>query len=122
MHQIKYKYSLSWDIIWAYRTIKNSQWLKNKKIIVFRPNIWEMVKLWFKKPVGPILINDFPVTCYWCSSGSWGSYSPPDKIFICPRNLKDIEKVILHEITHLKYNKDAIGMSHEEKEEYINKR
>lgn len=121
MYQIKYKYSLKWDIIWAYRTIKNSKWLKSKKIIIFRPNIWEMLRLWFKKPVGPILINEFPVICYWCSSGSWGSYCPPDKIFICPRDLKNIEKVILHEIKHLKYNKDVIGMNHEEKEDYINK-
>lgn len=121
MKQIKYKYSLKWDLIWMYRNMKNMRWLTEKRIVVFKPSIFKMVKLWFNMPVGPKIETELLVTCYWLSSGTWGSYIPPDKIFICPRGLKDVVRVINHEISHLKHDEEVQGMSHEEKENYINK-
>ncbi len=102
--------------------MRNAHWLEEKKIVAFKPCIFKMIKFWFNLPTGPKIETDFPVTCYWLSSGTWGSYTPPDKIFICTRGLKNIEEVIQHEITHLKYNMDVRGMSHEEKEKYINEK
>jgi hypothetical protein len=122
MEQIRYKYSIKWDIIWALRTIKNFKWLKEKKLAVFKPSLRKTIWLWFHIPKGPKIETDFKITCYWTSSGTWGSYIPPDKIFICPRGLKNIERVIRHEVTHLSYNKDVAGMSQEQKEEYVNKK
>jgi hypothetical protein len=121
MIKLKYKYSLKLDLVWAYRTIKNKKWHEDKNLVIFKPNLFKMIKLWFKKPIPPEIETEFPITCYWISSGTWGSYTPPDKIFICPRGLKNIKKVIQHEIAHLKYNDIVKDMTHEEKEEYINK-
>jgi hypothetical protein len=122
MEQIRYKYSIKWDIIWAFRTVKKLKWLSEKKLAVFKPSLTKTIWLWFHIPSGPKIETASPITCYWISSGTWGSYTPPDKIFICPRGLKDIERVIRHEITHLTYNKDVENMSHEQKEEYINQK
>jgi hypothetical protein len=122
MALVQYKYSILWDIRWAFRTIKNWKWLKDKKLAVFKPKLSKTIWLWFNMPQGPKIETDSPVTCYWISSGTWGSYSPPNKIFICPRGLKNIEKVIRHEITHLAYDHDVVEMSHEQKEGYINRK
>ena len=105
-----------------YRNIKNMRWLNEKKLVVFRPSILKIIKLWFTLPTGPDIDVDFPVTCYWLSAGTWGSYAPPDKIFICNRGLKDIIRVINHEISHLKHNEVVENLSHEEKEAYINQK
>lgn len=120
MEKIRYRYSLKWDLTWAYRTIKNYRWCRSKGLPIFTPSVLKMIELWICRPVGPKIETEFPVTCYWISSGTWGAYTPPDKVFICPRNQKNIERVIKHEITHLKYNDDVKNMTHEEKEKFIN--
>lgn len=120
MPKLKYCYHPWWDIVWAFRTLKNRRWLESKKLVVFQPSAVEMIKLWFKKPVCPAIETEYSITCYWISSGTWGSYSPPNKVFICPRGLVNMERVIRHEIAHLKYASDTEKMTHEEKEKYIN--
>lgn len=122
MPKLAYRYSLKWDLVWAFRTNRNAGWLKSKKLVVFNPSLFQMIKLWFKKPIGPEIGTEFPVVCYWISSGTWGSYTPPNKIFICPRGLKNIEKVIRHELAHIKYNDEVQKMTYEDKERYINDR
>lgn len=62
-------------------------------------------------------------TCYWISSGTWGAYTPPDKIFICPKNIHKtggLKRVIEHEITHLAYAHETDNLAHEKKEDFIN--
>jgi hypothetical protein len=101
-------------------TITKQSWLKEKGLVFFMPSIFRMIKLWFHRPIGPEIQSDFVVTCFWISSGTWGGYRPPDKIFICPHKIPNLEKVIRHEITHLQHDKDVLGLEHEQKEDYIN--
>ena len=70
---------------------------------------------------------DEGITCYWVSSGTWGSYNPDKNIIsICPYLIKNapggLEGVIKHEITHLNHPEADNMRSHEEKEKYINER
>lgn len=120
--KITYKYSLFYDLQWMYLTLKKRKWLQEKRLIYFTPSLSRMVKLWFNRPKGPNLSVEFNVTCYWVSSGTWGAYRFPDKIFICAHKLDDMKRVIMHEIIHLKYDNDVKHMTHEEKEDYINKK
>ncbi len=120
--KIKYKYNIYYDIEWMLNTLRNKKWLKEKELIFFKPSIFRLLKLWFNRPKGPDIDVEFNVTCYWISSGTWGAYRPPNKIFICPHKIPNLAKVIRHEITHLKYNHDVYGMKHDDKEEYINKK
>jgi hypothetical protein len=85
-----------------------------------------MLYLWFKKPASLDIDTENKIFCYWISSGTWGAYTPPNKIFICPWEINKaggLKRVIEHELTHLKYEKDVRQkkLSHEEKEEFINK-
>ena len=40
-------------------------------------------------------------------------------IYLCPIKISDLERTVRHEITHIIYNKDVQGMTHEQKEAYI---
>lgn len=122
--RVYYKYSLKWDIIWAYRTLLNYRWLKNKGLKFFLPNPIRAIKIILSKPKGPEIDTDLdhPVTCYWITSGTWGSYTPPDKIFICPYKIPNLKRVIEHEVIHLKYFHDTDLMSHEDKEDFVNRK
>lgn len=118
---ITYKYSLLEDLRWAYRTVRNRRWLKEKKIIFFFPNPSNFIKLLLHKPKQTYIDVNSKIICYWISSGTWGSYTPPNKIFICPWKNPDLKKTIIHELKHLKYYHEVANMSHEKKEDYINK-
>lgn len=117
---ITFKYNLFVDIYNSFITIKEYRWLKKHKLIFFLPNPFLMLKLIFNRPK-PLLIDtgDMDIVCYWVSSGTWGSYQPPNKIFICPWNIPDMEEIIKHEIKHLKYEYKVKNMSHEDKEDFI---
>jgi len=119
---IIYKYSLKEDLRWSFRTIKNLKWLKKHNLKIFYPNLFRMILLWFKKPkINFQTTKD--ITCYWIHAGTWGSYTPPNKIFICPWKIAQaggLQRVIEHEITHLEYEPSVKGMTHEEKEKFIN--
>ena len=119
---IKYKYNFFIDLKWGWRTIKNYRWLKSKNLKIFLPNPFKMAYLIIKKPKCPKINIKKNIICYWLSSGTWGAYTPPNKIFICPWKIHKIggfEKIIKHEITHLQYEQDVKNMNHEEKEQYI---
>jgi len=105
-------------------TFKKKEWLKQKKLVFFMPSLFRFFNLLLKKPRGPAIEVDFDVTCYWISSGTWGSYRPPNKIFICPYKIPNLKKVIRHEISHLKHNDTVLKlkMNHEDKERYINEK
>ncbi|PIR93926.1 hypothetical protein COT97_04015 [Candidatus Falkowbacteria bacterium CG10_big_fil_rev_8_21_14_0_10_39_11] len=120
---ITYKYSFVEDFRWSYRTIKNLKWLKSKKLIIFYPNVFRMIFLWIKKPKTDFQV-DMNITCYWIHAGTWGAYTPPDKIFICPWEIDKtggLERVIKHEVTHLKLSDKTESLTHDEKEAYVNR-
>ncbi len=121
---IKYKYSFYWDIVWYFRNKRNSDFLREKNIKYIPFSLGQLFKnIFFQlKPKIEIEDIDIDVKCYWLSSGTWGAYTPPDKIFICPKDIKKaggLERVIKHEIAHLIHSKVADTMEHEEKESYI---
>lgn len=120
--KIIYKYSLFYDIEWMLNTLKNKEWLKEKELVFFLPSFSRFFKLLFNRPKGPYIETEFDITCYWISSGTWGAYRPPNKIFICPHKIPNLEKVIRHEITHLKHNENVSSMEHDDKEKYINEK
>ncbi len=72
----------------------------------------------------PKIEVDQDVTCYWVSSGTWGSYHPDTyEIRICPWKInrspdKNALGVIRHELMHLQHP-EADGLKHEEKEKFI---
>lgn len=118
---IIYKYSLIEDLKWSYRTLINLGWLKEKNLKIFYPNPFRMVHLWFKRPKPNIQSNEDYI-CYWIHAGTWGSYTPPNKIFICPWRIAGaggFERLIKHEIIHLKHSHVAENMTHERKEKLI---
>ena len=119
---ITYKYSLKEDLRWSYRTIVNRKWLREKRLKIFYPNIFRMVFLWLKQPNSAFQLEE-DITCYWVHASTWGAYTPPDKIFICPWQIEKaggLERVIKHEASHLRNAKQTQNMSHEEKESFIN--
>ncbi len=118
---ITYKYSLKEDLRWAYRTVKNRKWLEEKNLKYFFPNIFRMIVLWFRKP-NINFQSDQDVYCYWVHANTWGAYTPPNKIFICPWHIDEaggFERVIKHEIKHLELFDKIRDMSHEDKEKFI---
>jgi len=124
-----FKYNFFQDIKWAYRTIKNKEDLLSKNLVVFTPSILRMVYLWFNLPRSLSVDTPYKIICYWISSGTWGSYTPPNKIFICPwkkdggtYTSKELEKVIHHELLHLYNDKETEDWSFEEREKFIRKK
>lgn len=79
-----------------------------------------MFRLILKKPKGPDIDTDLQITCFWKSCGTWGSYRPPNKIFICPWEIPDLKQTIEHEIAHLKYFNQTKKMNYNQREKYIN--
>lgn len=117
---IRYHYNFYVDFKQQLKTLRDLRWLKENKIVVFYPNPWKTLKLIFKRPVVKYQCEE-DIDCYWVSGGNGGSYYPPSEIRVCPRGMDQafIERTVRHEITHLKYDKDVQGMSHQEKEAYI---
>ena len=126
---IKYRYNLKKDIKNAIWTINDRGWFKDHSdIVVFWPNPlrWLWLMLWMMLSKKPNLEYEKDITCYWVSSGTWGSYHPDNnEIRICPWKIKtspdgSVEEVIKHEITHL-LHPEADEFEHDEKEKYIEK-
>lgn len=127
---IIFKYSFYWDVIWFLRNFKNRKWLKEHNIVYIPLTLHQLFLNIFHKRIikteefnldmGKSLGN---ITCYWISSGTWGAYTPPNKIFICPKNIHKtggLKRVIEHEITHLAYAHETDNLEHEKKEDFIN--
>lgn len=75
----------------------------------------------FNMPKGPKIITTKNITCYWLSSGTWGTYYEDENaIGICPWKIEKegLANVIIHEIVHLEHP-EAENMTHKKKEEYI---
>ena len=86
-----------------------------------------MIYLWFNVPSFNkqlMRIEGGDIYCYWIHSGTWGSYRPPNNIYICPWQIEKtggFERLLRHEITHLRYYDMTKNMTHEERENFINK-
>lgn len=120
MYQVKFKYSIIKDIQTFFEISKEKKWLREHDIKVFKPSFLRFLKIIFARPKIKFE-SDIPVTCYFVSNGSWGSYESPDKIIIMPFDLPDymsLHELIEHEIEHLKHP-EADEMDHEDKEQYI---
>ena len=106
---IKYHYSILEDIKAYLRVVWYWRWLRKERIQLLWPRPFKIPKIDYQ--------CDKDITCYWVSGGVWGSYKLPDKIYVCPRG--DTERIIKHEIAHLEHEHEVQGMTHSEKEEYI---
>lgn len=120
---IKYHYNLIEDIKTHVGIWRDMKWLKENKIVIIRPSVFKTISVafnwWVLKRPKVRFQCEKNIHCYWVSAGNWGSYYPPDKIHICPIKIPDLERTVQHEITHIIYNEDVQGMTHEQKEAYI---
>ena len=128
-YKLKYKYNFFRDLYWIYQTFKNKDRLLKKKLVVFSPSFKSVFSLWKKRPEEISINTKFPITLYWISSGTWGAFAPPDKIFVCPwkkdggmYSTHELKKLILHEITHLYLWEETKYLSFAEREEIVNNR
>lgn len=128
---ITFEYSLYWDAVWLLRNFKNRKWLKEHNIVYIPFTFRQLfLNIFHKRTVkteefnlDTTSKNSENITCYWVSSGTWGAYTPPDKIFICPKNIHKtggLKRVIEHEIIHLAYAHETENLEHEKKEDFIN--
>lgn len=125
---VTFRYNPYYDIVWFFRNYKNRKWLKENKIYYSPFTFHQFVyNIFHKKTIKTkeFILNthEKEIICYWISSGTWGSYSYPDKIFICPKDINKaggLQRVIQHEITHLKYFSETENLKHAEKEDFIN--
>lgn len=98
----------------------------DRGIIYFTPDKKRMawLKKWLKTAKLPAIEDTPDVECWFRAYGVWGVYHPDDNcISICPWEIErcgGLELVIKHELIHLQHPV-ADSMSHEEKEDYINK-
>jgi hypothetical protein len=126
---LEFKYSLIQDIRWAFRTLRNRKILLARRLVVFRPSIFKMFSLWLNRPEPIEIKTSGEITCYWISSGTWGAYTPPNSIFVCPwkemggrYSSEELRKVIMHEIYHLYFYDKTKNMDFYDREEFIKKR
>lgn len=121
---IIYKYNLLKDIKNALdTTFKDRAFLIENKLKVFWPNPFRWLWLMLNMPKGPSIETKKPITCYWLSCGTWGTYYENENaIGICPWKIEEegLRNVIVHEIAHLQHP-EAETMPHDKKEEYIEK-
>lgn len=116
---IEYKYSLIEDLKTAANVVWLYFWLKKNKMIFFLPTLGRFIRIRRYRPK-PLQIDIAEnITCYFTSSGTWGAYELPNKIFICPWENRDMASVIKHEITHLRHEREVRNLKHKEKEKII---
>jgi len=127
--KLAFRYSLFVDLRWLWHTFLNARRLEERGLAVFRPSLWAMATLWLRRPEPADVEVEFPVTCYWISSGTWGAFTPPDRILLCPRkkdggfySADELRRVIRHELFHLYYYEETRAMSHADREAYINRK
>lgn len=103
----------------AVKTLLRYFWLKKNKLIFFMPTPKRFYNIRKNIPILKEINTDKKITCYWVSTGTWGAYKLPNKIYICPWENYNIISVIKHELAHLKYGRRVEGMSYDEKESFI---
>lgn len=119
---LRYRYSLLVDLRNSWQTWRERGWLKEHNLAYTMPSLYATWKLFRKQPMGTPIETDRPITCFWVSSGTWGSYKVPDCIYVCPWYIEQgggLERVIHHELLHLKHYDDTKGMDHATKEYFI---
>lgn len=120
---IQYHYSVIEDCKAHYEFIRNFRWLKNNNIEIIYPNPFNTLRVafswWALKRPKVSFQCDRNIHCYWVSAGNGGSYWPPDKIWVCPIRNNMLDRTVKHEVTHILYDQDVQGMTHEEKEAYV---
>ena len=129
-YQIKYKYNLFKDFKIFLHNIRNKKFLESEKIYTIKWSLKKYLRLLFNYYTGKLFLPKIKtknrIICYIVSSGTWGAYELPNKIFICPLELNNldmtIESLIKHELAHLKYEHKVANMTHKEKENFINKK
>lgn len=112
-----------------YRTHCNAKELREKNLVVFYPSLTRMISLWFRKPSKLNVDVRYPITCYWISAGTWGAFTPPNEIFICPwkkdggmYSAEELKRVIMHELQHLYFFDETKDMNFTDRENYINQK
>lgn len=127
--KLKFKYSPLIDLRWSLRTLLNGRSLERKGLAVFRPSFSRMLSLWSRRPEAIDVEVEWPITCYWVSAGTWGAFIPPDRILLCPwkkaggaYSAEELRRVIRHELFHLYYYDETKGMSHADREAYVNRK
>ena len=125
---ITYRYSIYEDVKIFLHNKKNEGFIKNHGLYYIRWSLGAYLKLlyhhFFKRLELPNIDIDKDIVCYIVSSGTWGAYELPNKIYLCPIDMQhlpmSVEELIKHEIAHLKYEKLVKDKTHEEKEKFIN--
>ena len=124
---ITYKYSIREDIKMYKHDKKITDFLEKEDIWVVEFGVIKYLKFLYTYYTGgfclPQIDTPFDITCYMMSRGTWGSYQLPNTIQICPLEMENLnmsmEELLEHEITHLLHEKDVQGMTHKEKEDFI---
>lgn len=124
-YKIQYRYNILIDLSNSIQTWKERDWLKKNDLAYSMPSLKTTLQLLLKRPVGIEIKTHEPIICYWVSSGTWGSYQEPNIIYICPWHIENaggLERVIRHELLHLKHHSETKDMDHDAKESFIEKR
>lgn len=120
---MKYRYSLYEDLKIFLHTRRSMDFFAREGIYVIPWTLKRYIKfLWnfftYERPD-----IDVDMTCYFVSCGTWGAYELPDKVYVCPIDIEYLDitmrELIMHEIAHIKHEDAVQGMTHKEKEEYI---
>lgn len=125
---ITYKYNPIIDFKIFLHNKRSEKFLNSEKIYIIKWSLFKYIRFIFsyifKKFNLPKVEVENDAVCYLVSSGTWGSYELPNKVFICPLELENLgmslNELIMHEIKHLKYERKVKNMTHEEKEKFIN--
>lgn len=124
---ITYKYSFWQDLKLFLHNRKNEKQLEENRVVFIYFSLSKYLKLLVDFHRGKI---DLPrlnlrenIVCYIVSSGTWGAYESPNKIFICPLEIDKLfcsmKELIVHEIVHLRLEKRLRGESFEERERIV---
>jgi hypothetical protein len=119
---ITFNYSLIWDIRWFIRNIRNKNFLKKIKVVVFPFRLKNYIIVFRNLLTLKNIKYKRNITVYFLTSGTTGAYSYPDKIFICPLNIEKfggLKRVLSHELAHLELGEIMETLSHEEKENKV---
>lgn len=117
-----FKYSLLWDIRWFVRNIKNKEFLQRIRVTVFPFRFKHCIKVFENLQKNKPIKYTRDVTVYFLTSGTTGSYTYPDKIFICPIDIEKfggLIRVLSHELAHLELGEKMEKLTHEEKEKQV---
>lgn len=121
---LEFKYSFFVDLRIALQTLRELSWLKKNNLAYVMPSFRTMWQLYRHQPIGLPIKTEIPTTCYWVSSGTWGSYELPNRIYICPWYIErggGMERVIRHELLHLDCHERTLNMDYDSKEAVVEK-